>query len=180
MKASREIKLFVAVSEAYVRVAYRDGGTDAEPLYSFGFGQGGAHPSDETTMEKAMARLSEELDMRALQLSPRFTAPVNQFLFDGVLSAYYQGGNRNAGPLIALVNAGYPMDAVEHFTVRTLCLNKAGEFKPGLLIRREREQRIARSGDYGDLSKIKVYNSHPVKGQPEDELYAVKPEDFTV
>lgn len=162
----------IARREAYVAVPYMDGGH-----YSWGFGENSPDikPGMTINLQDALKRLVKSVREREVILNRMLKMPVNQRQYDALMSAYYQGGTRTAGPLVALINAGYPEAAVELFPF--LDKNKAGERKEGLRKRRVIERDIFTDGEY-DLSPIPAYYGDPRDPATKTGLLELTDADF--
>jgi lysozyme len=150
----------IVCREALVTVAYRDGGTDAKPRYSIGCGSqtGSPKPGDTITIIEAFRLLRHDLDERDAQLNRLVKAELSQQEWDALASLHYQAGFRASRPIAALFNRD-----------RTLVPDAfmAWSFgSAGLLARRKREVAILEHGDYGDVSKYKLYDGDPRRVSP--------------
>jgi GH24 family phage-related lysozyme (muramidase) len=162
--------LFIARREALVLVPYPDG-----THVSVGFGRNNPQPVPRRiTPKQAVKWLVEDIRDREAVVNNSLTEIVKQNEFDALLSAYYQGGTRNLGPLALAINKGDKKGAIELFP--TLDKNRAGERKPGLHKRRLMEQAIFERGDYGQLLPLPLWEGDPKKTKPVD--YWLTWEDF--
>src|SRR5688572_23650590 len=137
MKTSLLGALFIAKREALVLVPYQDG-----THVSIGFGRNNPQPVPERiTPKQAVRWLLEDIQEREGAVRRSLSKPVTQNQFDALVSAYYQGGNRNLHPLAQAINDNEHLKtAIEMFPL--LNTNKAGEPKPGLTKRRLLEQAV--------------------------------------
>jgi lysozyme len=162
MKTSRDGIFFIAGREALVLVAYEAGEhEDGTPRYSIGFGHSGAKKGDKITPKEAWRLLLQDVRTRERIIKNILKKPVTQHQFDAIVSAYYQGGNRNLLPLASVVNAGQADQIPE--VLPLLDTNLKGEHIPGLKKRREAEAKIAKDSDYGVLFPIKMWRGNPRK-----------------
>ena len=145
----------IVCREALVTVAYRDGGTDANPRYSIGCGSqtGSPKPGDKITIIEAFQLLRRDLDERDAQLNRLVKVELSQQEWDALASLHYQAGFRASRPIAALFNRDRTLvpDAFMAWS-----FNSAG-----LLARRKREVAIIEKNDYGDTSKYKLYSGDP-------------------
>jgi lysozyme len=179
VKTSRNGRILVACFEALVLHAYIDGEyADGRPKWSKGFGVGGAAENEVITVEEAFRLFAAAIASREYDVSRRIRVPVEQHQYDALFSFYYQSGNRRGwvAAIAALLNEGRINAAGDCFLSGVV--NEKGIFQDGLKRRREREQKLFLTGDYGDLSTIKAWERKPKRGDPPDYLYQVKPEDF--
>lgn len=154
--------LFIARREALVLVPYQDG-----THVSVGFGRNNPQPVPERiTPRQAVEWLIEDIASREGVVNRSLKRPVTQNQFDALLSAYYQGGNRNLGPLAEAVNRDDIEGATELFP--TLDTNRAGVSMPGLRKRRLLEQAIFRDADYGQLLPLPMWEGNPTQSKPVD------------
>lgn len=169
MKTSPQGVRFLAKEEALVLCAYPDG-----EHMSIGFGRNdpALKPGDTITIEQALEYLAADLVPRERAIEKMLKVPVTQNEFDPLVSAYYNKGNLIV-PVIAAINAGHKDEAMAAFL--TINRNKAGVFKPGLALRRVREMDVFRNGNYGDLSKIKIWRGDPNKTKPEEIPFPENP-----
>src|SRR5687768_592041 len=102
MKTSLLGVLFIARREGLVLVPYQDG-----THVSIGFGRNNPQPvPTRISPTQAMVWLLEDIQAREGAVNNSLKKVVLQNHFDALLSAYYQGGNRNLEPLADAVNKG--------------------------------------------------------------------------
>lgn len=162
MKASREIVRVLCTEEACVLVPYPDG-----PHMSVGFGHNDPNltPNDPPiTVQQAIDLLIADLAPREAAVSKMFAVPVLQQEFDAIFDAYYNKGSQ-VRPVVNFINEGRKGEAID--LLRTINRNASGQYMAGLARRREREINIFLHGDYGDLSKMKLWRGDPHKSPPE-------------
>ena len=185
MKASRGVRRFLLCREGIVLAAYPD-----PVICSAGAGQQVPHMKvgDPVTLEWTFATFRASVDQRAAELSARIRRPVEQQVFDALLSIYYNKGNqympvRPRAPgdkyyecpdILSPVNAGNIDGAAD---LIPLCdMNAAGDHVPGLRMRRLKEQAMLVHGDYSDTDPIPFWRGLPKLTKR--ETYELKPGDI--
>jgi lysozyme len=156
VQTSRNGKLFIARREGLVLVAYPDG-----PHHSIGFGHNDPDlkPGDKITVKWAFNILADDLEAREKTLNKILRVPVTQAQFDALMSLMYQSGNRYIHDVVKLINAG---DFVAAANLLPECdRNLAGEKLGGLRKRRDLEQKLFQTGDYGELNPIPFWEGNP-------------------
>jgi len=165
---SKKGALQIAQREAFVPVAYRDGWFDPKtkkkPRWSIGFGDNSAKEGDTITVQEALIRFRRGLDERTAIILKKIKRDLSQQQLDAVSSLFYQGGNLKLDPMAALVNANCYTTAELLFLDDAMATNKDGEFMSGLKSRRERENKIWKEGDYGDIGWFWKYQGDPARG----------------
>lgn len=164
MKTSWDGIKFISQREAFVSVAYRDGGTDAEPFYAYGFGNqrrpdgSRVQLGDTITVEEAFRRQAEHIEANDKDLARNIKAPIRQCEWDAIASLYYQEGSDALRAVVPHFNDGDFREGIIEF---------ASWDKDGLLAsRRCKEIRLARHANYGDLAKgFKFYDGNPRDGR---------------
>lgn len=172
MKTSRLGLLFIAQREALVTVSYQDG-----QHFSIGFGSNdpALKHGDEITVAEAFRRLKTDVATRELVVDRLLKIPVRQHEWDALMSLYYQGGSDGLRAVVKLLNESKRQEAADEFLQWDK--NAAGEHKPGLLRRRERERLMFMHGVYGDnLLTLPMWRGNP-KTTPREE-YHVQEEDL--
>lgn len=134
---------------------------------SVGFGHNDPNlkPDDPPiTVQQAIDLLIADLAPREAAVSKMFSVPVLQQEFDAILDAYYNKGNL-VRPVVRLINEGRKSDALDQLL--TINRDASGTYRAGLARRRQREVEIFLHGDYGDISKMKLWRGDPHKTAPE-------------
>lgn len=176
----------IAVDEAFVLEAYPDGEHQHGPFkgkikWSLGVGVSGAQEGDKQTFEQSMKAFIAAVAQREKELARKLKRKLLPHQFDALMSFYFNNGNRQAmAQVIACLNDGKIDEAIPLW----LGSNKAEDKRrwgdkpvPGLVERRKQEVDLFLNGNYGDLSKVKVYLSKPKSNKP-DRWHYVTPEDF--
>lgn len=154
----------IVCREAIVTVAYEDGVWTEGPLkgqkkYSIGAGSqtGNPKPGDTITIIEAFRLLRHDLEERDGQLGRiiLLNTQLSQQEWNALASLHYQASfqaSRSIAWLFSMDREAVPGAFL------------AWHFKSeGLLARRKREKAIIEHGDYGDLSKFKLYDGDPRK-----------------
>lgn len=151
--------------EAVVLMPYPDG---EKPDHSIKYSQGLGHSdplltpaSPPITVEQAFAMFADDLIPREKVVSRWLKVPVLQNEFDALVAGYYQAGSKMQR-VVELINLSKPEEAMALFA--TFTRNQKGEFRVGLLGRRNREVRRYLKADYSDEAKpvprLKVYETN--------------------
>lgn len=151
---------FIAQREALVTVPYRDGGTDASPKFSFGFGNQDLVPPNgaQCTYESAMEALKASVAKRDLIIGNALKVPVTQPQWDGICSLLYQRGSFAMRSVVAYYNNNEPVNALAEF----MRWNSGQDGKPTFGHSKRRAREILMSlGDYGDISKYLLFAGDP-------------------
>jgi lysozyme len=153
---------FVAVREALVTRAYHDGEhKDGTPKWSIGFGSQTPPPKegDTISIEDAFDRLRDDITAREAAINKALKVPVSQGAFDALFSLYYQAGTAAMQAVAEQLNEGSPIVAA----MELLRWNSGADKKPtdGHTRRRLREAIMLIDGNYGDLSKVLVFDGNP-------------------
>lgn len=158
MHVSYNGRCFIAKHEACVLVAYPDG-----HHFSIGFGHNNPELTNESeiTILEAFKLFKDDLIPREEAIAKLVKVPMLQHEFDTFVSVYYQAGNQVRRP-IAFFNNGDRMEAMAELMAINRDYSKR-EFKPGLVKRRFNEMQLFLHGDYGDLTKMKLWKSDPSK-----------------
>lgn len=159
---------FICRREAFVSVAYRDGGTDENPRYSIAFGNQTpiVRPGDRVDVMEGFRRQLMHLQRNDITMNNLIKVPINQFEWDATASLFYQNGSKSLRHVAALFNTGAPIwgiiefakwsdddayDAMEHHE----------KINEGLAKRRVREMSLAVDGNYGDITEFAYYDGLP-------------------
>lgn len=132
-------------------VAYPDSGL------SYGFGHHGVRPGDTITLDDAFVQLEKDVKERREIIQKWIKVPLEPYQIDALTAAYFNNGSKMLA-VCYLINNGLTEDALN--LLLRYCY-KDGKVDPGLLKRLEQEVNIFRTGDYGDLSKFRVYEGVP-------------------
>lgn len=169
MKTSHNGVVFLARAEAIVLVAYPDG---EHMSWGAGHNDPALKPGDQISLEDALKLLAADLAPREAYITKKLTLPVEQHEFDALVDAYYNKGS-HVLPVIELINAGDHLEAMA--VLLTINRNesgpKAGKFNEGLAKRRMNEIALFLHGNYGDLSKVKIWRGDPSKTKPEEIVF---------
>lgn len=162
MKGSREIVRVLCTEEACVLVPYPDG-----PHLSNGFGHNDAAlqlGGPPITVQQAIDQLIADLAPREIAVTKMFESTPKQQEFDAILDAYYNKGNK-VRPVVDLINRG----SIDEALALLLTINRDanGVYRAGLARRRQREVNIFLRGDYGDISRMKLWRGNPHTTVPE-------------
>jgi lysozyme len=161
MRASYKCICMIAQEEAIVLVPYPDG-----PHFSIGVGHNDAALTAETpaiTVEQALALLARDLVRRENDVTRALKVPVSQTQFDALIDGYFNKEHAVL-PVIDLINKGDVPGAMTYLL--GLDRNIHGVRLLGLARRRQRESNLFLTGDYGDLSAVKVYSADPFTTKP--------------
>lgn len=150
MKTSYHGRCLTAQEEALALVAYPDG---THLSIGAGHNDAGLKPGTTITIPQALALLGDDEASREAAISKALAVPVNQAQFDALTDAWFNKGTV-IHPVIDLINKGDIDEAMA--LLLTFNRNKAGTFLLGLARRRQREAHLFMTGDYGDLSTVKV------------------------
>lgn len=152
---------------------------------SIGFGKNDPNlkPGDTITVAEAFKLLREAVGPRVADLNRWLTVHLLPHQFDALFLMYYQSGGKfllHEG-LIALINLGRADEAIARwpeFDTRGVKQEDGTVIQVhdiNLKRRREREQKLWRTGDYGPLTPIPIWRN----GYPGPfEWYEVQPGDF--
>lgn len=157
---------FIGCREAFVPVAYLDGIWKDGPLigkqrFAIGFGSQTPppKPGDTTTIEEAMAHLWENIKERDKSIAIWLKVPVSQNVWNAIASLNYQRGSNAARMVCSYYNVGHVHLA--ECEIGHWASGQDGIFTEGHAERRMKETDLARHGDYGDISKYRLYAGNP-------------------
>lgn len=164
MKTSYQGRCFIAAREACVLVPYGDGDN-----FAIGFGHNDpalTKDSPAITIEQAWAQFAADLVPRELVVNSTVIVPLKQHEFDALVSLYYQAGTAALRAVAIRLSTGDVQGAM----VELLSHNRDhshSEFRLGLAKRRLLEATLFQTGDYGDISMMKLWRGDPHAGPPE-------------
>lgn len=172
-RTSGSLLKFDCCREAFVRVAYPDGVYRAGPLkgqpkYSNGFGLQTTisgepvKPGDTTTIEESFIRMRLHFDANDRVMSNLIHVVPAQHEWDGPASLFYQSGMDEIREVARWFNEGRDIiDIAEGILQWNYVIDENGEHvrKKGLSIRRAREELLMKSGDYGDISRYRYFDT---------------------
>ncbi len=150
-----------AQCEAFVIVPYPDG---EHFSIAIGHNDPTLREGDTISIAAGMALFREDLKPRVAAVN-RWLGEfsVSQEWFDVLVDLYFNAGTKPTRMVIADLKDGFPLLASNRLLTFIKAKDKHGVMKEsaGLEKRRERCRTIVRTGDYGDLGKIKVYHGDP-------------------
>lgn len=144
----------IACREALVLVAYWD-----KSRWSKGFGYLATGGEDSTTIEQAFADLKAHIAKNDLIIAKFLHCDVTQPQWDAVASLYYQRGTAALEAVTDFYNRMAPAKAWKEFL--NWNSGQDGIETEGHTMRRIRESAMSAYGDYGDISKYKLYAGDP-------------------
>lgn len=144
----------IACREALVLPAYWD-----KTRWSKGFGYLATGAEDSTTIEQAFADLRAHIAKNDLTIAKFLHCDVTQPQWDALSSLFYQRGTAALEAVTDFYNRAAPIKAWKEF------LNwPSGQDRietEGHMKRRIREAAMSAYGDYGNISKYKLYRNDP-------------------
>jgi lysozyme len=133
-------------SEGMVLNAYPDPGTKAEP-WTIGVGHtGGVYPGQTITEEEGYQLLHDDIQVAVHAVKRLVTVPLTQGEFNALVDFTFNcgAGNLSSSTLLRLLNSGDYDGASTHFKD---WVKAGGRILPGLVTRRENEERIFNASD---------------------------------
>ena len=150
---------FIAQREAFVAVAYQDG---AHMSIAFGRNDPSFKEGDEVPLERGFEMLREDIEKREPELDRMIKTWVCPHMYDALMSLGYNAGMRalRESEVMNALNAGLYAGAGDAFT-------RIKNHTPGLMKRRLAERSVFLEGEYGDLSRFKIWRGDPRTTAPD-------------
>lgn len=162
MRTSDKGLLMLMRNEAVVLSAYKD----SVGVWTLGVGHTASAGLPKpvagmtVTLASALALLREDIEAYEKGVNRAVKVPLAQHEYDALVQFHYNTGAIAKASLVNKLNKGDRLGAADGLRA----WNKAGgKVSKGLVRRREEERKLFLTGDYGDISKVPVYDKYPGK-----------------